>query len=168
VPENADRADRAEPSGAPAGAPPDGPTGEPAADGPTADGPTAVPGPLRAACAVLGLEVLALVAAAIVLVVKTVTGDPNSLARALLGAAFALIGALALALAARGLLHLRPAARTPVVVIQLLALPVSYSLAFQAGRYDYGGPILVAALAVLYLLFTPPARAVLDREEPGR
>ena len=49
-------------------------------------------------------------------------------------------------------------------MLQLLALPVSYSLAFQAGRVGYGGPILVAALAVLYLLFTPPARAALDRD----
>jgi hypothetical protein len=45
----------------------------------------------------------------------------------------------------------------------LLAVPVSYSLAFQAHRVAYGGPILLAALAVLYLLFTPPARTALDR-----
>jgi hypothetical protein len=49
------------------------------------------------------------------------------------------------------------------VVIQLLAIPVSYSLGFQAHRLGYGGPIFVVALAVLYLLFTPPARALLDR-----
>ena len=71
-----------------------------------------------------------------------------------------------LGLCARGLLRLRPAARTPVVVLQVLAVPVSYSLAFQAGRVGYGGPIFVAALAMLYLLFTPPVRAVLDREPP--
>ena len=53
---------------------------------------------------------------------------------------------------------------TPIVVIQLLAIPVSYSLAFQAGRVGYGGPILIAALSVIYLLFTPPVRAALDRE----
>jgi hypothetical protein len=41
---------------------------------------------------------------------------------------------------------------------------VSYSLAFQAGRVGYGGPILIAALSVIYLLFTPPVRAALDRE----
>jgi hypothetical protein len=73
-----------------------------------------------------------------------------------------------LALCARSLLRLRPAARTPVVVIEVLALPVSYSLAFQADRVEYGGPILVGALAVLYLLFTPPVRAVLDRDIPRR
>jgi hypothetical protein len=49
------------------------------------------------------------------------------------------------------------------VVIQLLALPVSYSLGFQAGRIWYGGPIMAIALAVLFLLFTPPVREALDR-----
>jgi hypothetical protein len=73
-------------------------------------------------------------------------------------------GAAVLALAARALLRLSPAARTPVVVLQVLALPVAYSLAFQAHRVGYGGPILLAALVVLYLLFTPPVRAVLDRD----
>lgn len=121
------------------------------------------PREVRAAVGVIGLESLALLAAAGVLVAKTVGGHPHSVAGALLGAAMAAAGAVALALAARGLLHLRPAARTPIVVLQLLALPVSYSLAFQAHRVGYGGPILLAALAVLYLLFTPPARAALDR-----
>ena len=128
----------------------------------------AVPRPLRIACVILGLEALALLAAAGVLIAKTITGDPASVARALLGAALAVLGAAVLALCARGLLHLRPSARTPVVVLQMLALPVSYSLAFQAGLVGYGGPILVAALAVLYLLFTPPVRAVLNRPDPFR
>ena len=48
-------------------------------------------------------------------------------------------------------------------MIELLALPVSYSLAFQANRVGYGAPILLSALAVIYLLFTPPVREVLDR-----
>jgi hypothetical protein len=59
---------------------------------------------------------------------------------------------------------LRPAARSPIVVLQLLALPVAYSLAFQADRIAYGAPIMLAALAVIFLLFTPPAREVLDRD----
>jgi hypothetical protein len=50
-----------------------------------------------------------------------------------------------------------------VVLIQLLTLPVTYSLALQAGHLLVGGPILVAALAVLALLFTPSARHALDR-----
>ena len=127
---------------------------------------SAVPAQLRVAALLTGLQSLALLSAAAILVAKTLDGHPDSVGRALLGAALALVGAAALALGARGLLLLRPAARTPIVVLQALALPVGYSLAFQAGLVGYGGPILVAALVVLYLLFTPPARAALDRE-PG-
>jgi crotonobetainyl-CoA:carnitine CoA-transferase CaiB-like acyl-CoA transferase len=126
-------------------------------------GPPEVPGAVRTAAGLVALEALALLAAAAILLAKTATGHPSSLARALLDAAFALCGAALLVLAARGLVRLRPAARTPVVVLQILALPVAYTLAFQAHRVEYGGPILVAALATLYLLFTPPARAALDR-----
>jgi hypothetical protein len=122
------------------------------------------PAQVRVAAIVIWLESLALVCAAGVLVTKTFDGHPDSIGRALLGAALALGAAAALFLGARGLVRLRPAARTPIVVLQLLALPVGYSLAFQAGRVGYGGPILVAAVVVLYLLFTPPARAALDRE----
>jgi hypothetical protein len=121
------------------------------------------PAQVRIAAAVIGLEGLGLLGAAGVLVAKSATGHPDSVGRALLGAALAALGALVLGSCARGLLRLRPAARTPVVVLEVLALPVGYSLAFQAGLVGYGGPILVAALAVLYLLFTPPARAALDR-----
>lgn len=127
----------------------------------------AAPGQIRAAAIVVAAEALALLAVAALLVAKTATGHPDSLGRALLGAGLALCGAALLALGARGLVLLRPASRTPIIVLQLLALPVSYSLAFQAGLVGYGGPILLAALAVLYLLFTPPARAALEREPPG-
>jgi hypothetical protein len=122
------------------------------------------PAQVRVAATVIWVESLALLAAAGILVTKTFDGHPDSVGRALLGAALALGAAAALVLGARGLIRLRPAARTPMVVLQLLALPVGYSLAFQAGLVGYGGPILVAALAVLYLLFTPPARAALERE----
>lgn len=124
------------------------------------------PAPLRAAAVLVGLESAGLVVAAAVLSIKIVVGHPDSLARALLEVAMALLGAAMLGLGARGLLHLRAPARTPVVVLQLLALPVGYSLAFQAGLVAYGGPILVVALAVLYLLFSPPVRDVFDRDTP--
>ena len=124
-----------------------------------------VPRPVRLAALIVLLQALALVVATLILVVKTVTAHPGSLARALLGAALAAFGALVLAACARGLLALRPAARMPVVVLELLSLPVGYSLAFQAGLIAYGGPILLAAVTVLYLLFTPPAREVLNRPD---
>ena len=49
-----------------------------------------------------------------------------------------------------------------------VAVPVGYQLWFDSERPEWGGPIFFAALAVLYLLFTPPVRALLNREEPGR
>jgi len=125
--------------------------------------PARPPRPLVVACWVLGLQALALVVAAAIVVIKSATQKSHDVAGALLLAAIALAGAAALVFCARALLRLRPAARTPVLVIELLALPVSYTLAFQADRVGYGAPILLSALAVIYLLFTPPVRAVLDR-----
>jgi hypothetical protein len=128
--------------------------------------PAEPPRPLVAACAILGLEALGLVVVAGIAVAHAGSAAHHHWLRAVLGGAFALVGAVALALCAHGLLRLRPAARTPVVVLQLLVLPVSYTIAFQADQPAYGGPMLLAALAVIYLLFTPPVRAVLDREDP--
>ena len=132
---------------------------------PTVDAP---PRPLKAACALLGLEALGLLAGGVVLLVDTVTGHPTDRASAVLTAAFAVAGAVALAYGARGLLRLRPAARTPMVVLEVLAVPIGYQLAFDSERPEWGWPVLLVALAVLYLLFTPPVRAVLDRPEPSR
>jgi hypothetical protein len=123
-----------------------------------------VPGPLRAAVVLIAIESLALLGATGFLVYSTFAGRPSEIARALLGALIALAGAAGLAAGARGLWHLRSAARSPIVVVQLLAIPVGYSLGFQAGRIGYGGPIMVMALAVLFLLFTPPVREALDRD----
>ena len=121
------------------------------------------PRPLVLACGVLALQALALVAAAAIVLIKAATQESSDVTGAVLLGGIALAGAVALGLCARGLLRMRPAARTPVVVIELLALPVSYTLAFQADRLGYGAPILLSALAVIYLLFTPPVREVLDR-----
>lgn len=123
-----------------------------------------VPTQLRVAAGVACVQAAGLFAAAVVLIVKTMVGHPDSVGRALFGAAMALLGMLVLLACVRGVLALRWAARTPIIVIELLALPVSYSLGFQAGRIVYGAPILVSALAVLYLMFTPPVRAALDHE----
>jgi hypothetical protein len=124
------------------------------------------PGPVLVAVVVVAVQAATLLVAAVILLVKTVDGNPHSIPGALLGVALTLLAAAALGFGARGLLRLSPAARTPVVVLELLALPVSYDLAFQAGRVGYGAPILVSALIVLYLLFTPASRESLDRQRP--
>lgn len=122
-----------------------------------------IPKQLAAAAIIVALESLALTVVALVVLIKTLVQTPDDVAAALLEAAMALLGAVVLALGARGLARQNPGARSPVVVLQLLALPIGYSLGFQAGRMGYGAPILIAALATLYLLFTPPARRALDR-----
>jgi hypothetical protein len=133
------------------------------ADGEDA-GADGVPGSLLAAAFLLAAQALALVVLAVIVIVKVVTGHPSNVGGALVGAALAALAALVLGQCGRAIYQRRPAGRTPVVVIELLALPVSYDLTFPAHRPGYGGPILVSALALLYLLFTPAARAALDRE----
>jgi hypothetical protein len=122
------------------------------------------PRSLTAAVVLIWLQAAALVALGVIVVVKVFTGHPNSVAGALLTALWPLLGALVLALCARAVARLQAAARTPIVVIELLALPISYTLAFGAHRPEYGAPMLISALAVLYLLFTPGTRAALDQE----
>lgn len=138
----------------------------PSANDPSADGAEAfdVPGPVRAAAVLAALQGIALLIAAGYLLAKTVFGTPDDIGRALFGASLALLGAAILLLSARGLLRGSPASRTPIVVLEVLALPVGYSLGIEAQRIWYGGPILLSAIAILALLFSPPARAALDRE----
>lgn len=122
-----------------------------------------VPPPLRAAAIVVLVQAGALAVTAVVLVVLAFVHSTTRLWAALAVAGFALLGALVLYLCARGLLALRPSSRSPVILLELIALPVGYSLGIQADRPVFGVPVLVSALAVLVLLFTPAARTALDR-----
>jgi hypothetical protein len=127
---------------------------EPAATPPTA---------IRAAAAIVLAEAAGLVIIALVLVVLAFVHTTTRLWAAVAIVGFALLAAAVLALCARGLLRLRPSARSPVILVQLLTVPVGYSLGIQAGRLLVGIPILVAAIAVLVLLLLPSARQALDR-----
>jgi hypothetical protein len=126
-------------------------------------GPERTPGTIRYAGGVVLVQAAALLVTAIALLVLAVAHSSQRLWAALAIAGFALLGALVLYLCGRGLLALRPSARSPIVLLELLALPVGYSLGVQAGRALVGVPVLVSAAAVLALLFTPTARAALDR-----
>ena len=130
---------------------------------PSGAGTGQVPPSVRYAGLLVGLEALALLITAGVLVVLAIVHSTTRLWAALAIAGFAVLGAAVLALCARGLLGLRPSSRSPVVLVQLIALPVGYSLGIQAGRPVVGVPILLVAIAVLVLLFRPAARASLDR-----
>jgi hypothetical protein len=106
----------------------------------------------------------ALLVAVVVLVVEIARGGYDDAGRAWSDAAFALLGALIFGFAARGLSYLQPAFRTPLLVLEVLILPVGYSL-IQAGRWAYGAPIILSAVAVVALLLTRAARLALDRAD---
>lgn len=109
------------------------------------------------------LEAAALALTALALLVLAFVHTATRLWAGLTVAAFAVFGAVLLALCARGLLRLRPTARSPIVVVQLIALPVGYSLGFQNGRMLIAAPVLAVAVAVLVLLLSRPSREALDR-----
>lgn len=75
-----------------------------------------------------------------------------------LGAGLTLLSGALLAVLARAVARVRGWARSPLVVSQLVVLPVGFSLAFQAGLPQYGLPVLLLAGTVLYQLATPAAR----------
>ena len=111
------------------------------------------------AAGLAAVEGVVLVGLGVLLVVKTATGHPNNVLGALSGALLALIAAASLLVLARLVLRLRRWARTPIVVLQIVALPVGFSLTFQAGLPGYGAPLLLMALAILVLFAMPAARA---------
>jgi hypothetical protein len=123
----------------------------------------APPSGVRAAAVIVLLEAVALAVTALVLLVLAFVHTTTRLWAAVAIVGFALLGAVLLALCAHGLLRLRPSSRSPVILMQLLAVPVGYSLAVQAGRTLVGLPILGAAIAVLVLLMLPSSRQALDR-----
>jgi hypothetical protein len=127
--------------------------------------PADPPRPVRLAAAVVAAEGVALIVLALVEAVSTIVSEAASASLALVTAAFAAATGALLLWLARALVRLRRAARTPVVVLQLIALPIGWNLVGTSGRPELGLPVIVLAVAVLALLFgTEDARAALRRE----
>jgi hypothetical protein len=144
--------------------------GEPAA--PSAPRPRRpveeVPAALRRAALAVGVEALLLAGVAVVLLVLTVVDDASSVGRALAEVIYFGLAAAALAACARGLWRRSSWARGPVVVLQLLLGLFGFQAAFPYQRPELGLPVLVLAVATLYLLATPEARlAYAERDVPG-
>jgi hypothetical protein len=126
-----------------------------------------LPGQLRVALALVGVQAVELVVTALVLAIDAVVGHPDQPGAAVTLAVLALaVGALLLWLA-RALTRQRLWARTPVVFLEVLFLPVAYTLV-NSGYPIPGVAYLLVSLAVLVLLFTPPARAALERPTSPR
>jgi len=121
-----------------------------------------------AAAALVAAEGAALVGLALLDVALTASADAGSVPLALSTALLLAVFGAVLLLLARALRALRPAARSPVVAFQLLALPVGWTLTVENNRPELGLPVLVLAGSVLLLLFgTAEARQALARERPA-
>jgi hypothetical protein len=129
------------------------------------EGPARTPRPVLAAAALVVVEGGALLVFAVVTVVLTALSDAGSVPLALGGALLLAVFGAVLFFLARKLRELKPPARSPVVAVQLVALPIGWTLAKDNGHPVVGLPILAVAVAVVVLLFaTAEARDSLARD----
>ncbi|MCA0146354.1 hypothetical protein [Blastococcus sp. LR1] len=130
---------------------------------PPRSGPEAPPSLRRAALAV-AVEAAAFALGALVLLYLTLTGNADSIARALAEVVLASLAAAVLGAGALGLRRVAGWARGPVIAFQLCLALVGFTFAFSAQMPLIGLPILALVVAVLYLLATPESRlAYVDR-----
>lgn len=123
------------------------------------------PRPVLAAAALVTVEGVALLGFAVVSVVLTALDEAGSVSLALGGALLLAAFGAVLFWLARKLRELRPPARSPVVAVQVVGLPIGWTLTTTNGRPEIGLPILAVVLAVLVLLFgTAEARDSLARD----
>ena len=114
--------------------------------------------PVRRAALLVAVEGAGLAALGVLYAVRGLVGQPESVLGTELGAAITVLTGAGLLAVARGLAGVRPWSRSPAVVVQLLALPVGYTLA-RVGAWAAAVPVLLLAGAVLWQLATPAARA---------
>ncbi|RKN40478.1 hypothetical protein [Streptomyces hoynatensis] len=110
-------------------------------------------------CAAQGAVIAVLGASMLVL---AVVGDPDSVSQAVTGALTVLaLAALPLA-AGHGLWRLRRWSRGPAVIVQLISLPVAWTLFGSGALWPLAGAALaLSALAVLGCLINPTATEAL-------
>jgi hypothetical protein len=113
--------------------------------------PAVTASPARRAAALLALEGLALVVVGVVDAVATDVGTPANRGLSYGAAGFALAGGALLLLLARAVVRLRGWARSPAVVLQLLALPVGVGLV-QGHVWYAAVPVLLLAVLTLWQL----------------
>jgi hypothetical protein len=96
---------------------------------------------------------------------ETVVGKPLDPVTAWAVTGMALLGGCCMLAVARGLLTAERWSRAPVVLTQLFALPVSWSL-LQSEQYVYGVPLItVAVLTLVMVLSSPSTRFLLGAED---
>lgn len=106
----------------------------------------------------LAVESAALVVVGVADAVATATGAPTKRGLSYAQAALAVTAGLVLLLLARAVSRRRGWARSPAIVLQLLAVPVGVGL-LQGGVWAAGLPVLALAATTLVVLLAagPPA-----------
>jgi len=105
-----------------------------------------------------------LVALALSYVGLILAGHPHNRGLALFGAALGLLAGSALFLAGRALRACRRAAYSPILLAQIIAIPIGIGLV-QGHRPAIAAAVLAPSAVVLVLiLFTPGGRSVVSRD----
>ncbi|HEX5540329.1 MAG TPA: hypothetical protein VFX60_02005 [Micromonospora sp.] len=124
-----------------------------------------LPAPLRWAVRLLRGEAAALALLAAFLVYKDFTAQATDLLSALLVTGFTIGGAIVLWALAAALGRCRPGARAPVIVLQLMLLPIGYYM-IEGGLAWLGIPLIALGLVVCGLLVSAPAGRALGMGGP--
>jgi hypothetical protein len=120
--------------------------------------------PLRIAAALVGAQGVALVLISVVYAGSLVVGSPHNRGLALFGALLGLLGGVGLVLAARGVAHRRRASYAPVLLTEVIAVPVGIGL-IQGGLPLIAVAVLAPAAVVLAMLLGTPAGRALHSVE---
>jgi hypothetical protein len=119
---------------------------------------TEAPRSLRWAALIVGVQAALAGLGALAWLWLTLTGNPESVGRALAEVAILALVAVGLGVAAVGLARVVPWARGPVIAAQIFFGLSGFVAAFEAERPLIGIPILLVVAAELYLLATPESR----------
>lgn len=94
---------------------------------------------------------------------RSITDKPDNLGASLAGAVFCIAAGLVVIRLGVALRGQRQWARAPVIALEILFLPVGWSVTFQGGSKLYGIPVLAVAAVLIGLLLSKPVSALLDR-----
>jgi hypothetical protein len=107
--------------------------------------------PLLAGVGLLAVEGVALLASGLWLGVRSLSNDVSNRAGGETGALVAILAGVGVLLLARAVLSRKRWPRSPVIVLQILFVPVGVGL-LQSGRPGFGVPMILLPLATLITL----------------
>lgn len=119
---------------------------------------------LAIAAILVGVEGLVALGYAITWGYLSLAGKPLDQTASLMGAVFVALGGLLLVRMSVALWKVEVWPRVPTIVLQLIMIPVGWSLAFTLGNTIVGIPMLVVPITLLVLLFSAPVRESYGRD----